>query len=63
MNPDLTLLRSTLEDAAFWDQHICLNCGNTQSTQAPCAECESDEVHPAERILAIGLAFEDNVGG
>lgn len=54
---DINLPRAVLEQAAFWDQGVCLDCGTIQTcdplAQPPtqCEECDSEAVYSAAFIL------------
>jgi len=43
--------KKKLEQAAFWDEVVCLDCGHIQSTQGECDECDSEAVYKAELVL------------
>ena len=43
--------KKKLEQAAFWDEAVCLDCGHIQSTQGECDECDSEAVYKAELVL------------
>ena len=58
----MKLAREAVENAAFWDLAVCLDCGNQQARQpgnpeAECEECESPRVLPAELILECADAL------
>lgn len=53
----MKLPRQTVENAAFWDLAVCLDCGNQQARSpggedVECEQCESANVLPAELVLA-----------
>lgn len=49
--------RKTLENASFWEQSICLDCGVVQALAeeadvvGPCDECGSPAVYAASFVL------------
>ena len=54
-----------LKNAAFWDQAVCLDCGDVQGhlveaddTLGPCDECNSDNVMRAKEVLRIWSLVE-----
>lgn len=52
--------KRAVEEAAFWDRAICLDC----EAEAPrdiveCSECESSFVLPAETILRVAAFVEE----
>lgn len=59
----MTIKRAELERAAFWDQDVCLACGQRQphesSDPSECVECGSEDLLPAKRILEIEAFVED----
>lgn len=50
----MTIPRKTLDDAAFWHQHVCLGCAAIQSDDFtrgdPCEECGNETVLDAQLI-------------
>lgn len=49
---------TSLQDAAFWDRAVCLDCGTVQQHGVegdgpfgPCDECGSDAVYSAAFVL------------
>tara|TARA_R110000868_G_scaffold296118_1_gene556409 strand:+ start:1172 stop:1363 length:192 start_codon:yes stop_codon:yes gene_type:complete len=57
--------RKTLEDAAFWAQAVCLDCGTVQpplvepaDEHGPCLECEGDAVYAADFVLRCADVVE-----
>jgi predicted Zn-ribbon and HTH transcriptional regulator len=60
----MKLPRQTVENAAFWDLAVCLDCGNQQARAAiggssECDECESANVLPAELVLVCADFVEE----
>ena len=60
----MSLTKTELERAAFWDQDVCLDCGQAQphelATAFECVECGSDDLLPAKRILQIADFVEND---
>lgn len=51
---DINLPRAEIEDAAFWERDICLDCTHVQPHDGDveaCEECGSNAVFPASFIL------------
>ena len=56
--PAITLSRAELDNAAFWDQAVCLDCGAVippeelpdDLAEAACPECGSDAVFSAKFV-------------
>lgn len=55
----MTTTRTKIEQAAFWDLSICLDCGEPQTHEgeddAPelCHECNSPDVREAADLLSL----------
>lgn len=51
----MTLPRPLIEHAAFWHEHICLDCGERQDVPEPngaaCRECGSPNLIAADLLL------------
>lgn len=60
-----SITRQSLEAAAFWDHHICLDCLATfefPAEDGACPECASASLVPASAITALleGLDESDD---
>ncbi len=56
----MTITRTALQAAAFWDQAVCLDCGHAFTDESDpdegavaCPHCGSAEVHDATGVLKI----------
>jgi hypothetical protein len=61
----MSLPRTTLEQAAFWDNHVCLACDHVfdlvrrdADGDPYCPLCFSIDILPANRILEIAAFVE-----
>lgn len=58
----MTISRKTLEDCAFWHQHVCLGCAHVQSdgyeAGDPCESCGNETIMDAQLIKRC-IAFVD----
>lgn len=49
-----TINRSAIEQAAFWEEAVCLNCSNTNqdADQLVCPVCE-ERMYPGTELLEL----------
>lgn len=60
----MTMTRTEIEAAAFWDQSVCLDCETVLTpvggAEPTCPECGSDAVIAAETVLrCLALVGDD----
>lgn len=60
----MTISRTALQAAAFWDQSACLECGHTftadEDSESPvCPACGGQRVYDAGEVLGILESVEE----
>ncbi len=56
----MPLTKEAVIGAAFWDESLCLACGNIQAETDECIECGSTELLAAKRAVALLELLEES---
>lgn len=55
------MTREGLEEAAFWDRQVCLDCLSfAEAEEGECGECGSEDLLAASKVLKLLDAAKEN---